>query len=226
MSPVLELRNVTKTYRGAVPVDAVEDVTLSVGAGELLVLTGASGAGKSTILGLLGLLDLPTSGTVLVDGVETDGLRDADRSRLRGMRIGFVFQSFNLLSHLSASDNVMTALLYRGLSRRQRARRAANALDRVGLGHRSSHRPFEMSGGEQQRVAVARALAAEPGAILADEPTGNLDSDSTQHLLSLLEASVADGVAMVVATHDPDVAARATRRLAVRDGRMETPRSP
>ncbi len=219
-TPVFELHGVSKVYPGSVPVTAVADVDLAVSAGEMVALTGPSGSGKSTLLGLLGLLDVPTRGTIRVAGSDASRLSDAARTRLRGARIGFVFQQFNLIPYLTALDNVAAALLYRGLSRRERRERAVAALERIGLGHRLSHRPPELSGGEQQRVAIARAVVTGPAAILADEPSGNLDSESTKAVLDLLQRAVAEGMALVVASHDLEVAARASRRIGMRDGRV------
>lgn len=219
-APVFELHGVSKVYPGSVPVTAVADVDLAVSAGEMVALTGPSGSGKSTLLGLLGLLDVPTGGTIRVAGSDASRLSDAARTRLRGARIGFVFQQFNLIPYLTALDNVAAALLYRGLSRRERRERAVAALERIGLGHRLAHRPPELSGGEQQRVAIARAVVTGPAAILADEPSGNLDSESTKAVLDLLQRAVAEGMALVVASHDPDVAARASRRIGMHDGRV------
>lgn len=218
---ILECAAVSKVYPAAVPVTAVTGVDIAVRPGDLLAITGPSGSGKSTLLGLLGLLDVPTTGVVWVTGSDASRLSDDARSRLRAAHIGFVFQQFNLISHLSALDNVATALLYRGLSRGERRARAAAALGGVGLGHRLRHRPAQLSGGEQQRVAFARAVVTDPAVILADEPTGNLDTESARGALDLLERSVADGVAVVVATHDPEVAARASRRISMRDGSID-----
>jgi putative ABC transport system ATP-binding protein len=201
-------------------VTALVDADLAVDAGQMVALQGPSGSGKSTILGLLGLLDVPTSGTVRIKEKDASQLGDRARSRLRASVFGFVFQQFNLIPHLNAVENVATALLYRRLSANTRRQRAAEVLDQVGLGHRFTHRPGELSGGEQQRVALARAVVARPDVVLADEPTGNLDSDSANGLLRLLSAFVADGVAVVVATHDPEVASRADRRYRMRDGRL------
>lgn len=222
---VLEAIRLSKVYGGGVPVSALVDADLVVDAGEMVALQGPSGSGKSTFLGLLGLLDAPTSGTVRVKQKDASGLSDAGRSRLRSTTFGFVFQQFNLIGHLTAEENVETALLYRGLPPGVRLARAREVLDRLGLITRATHRPGELSGGEQQRVALARAVVADPEVILADEPTGNLDSVATAEILRLLEESCRRGVAVVVATHDPDVATRADRRLWMRDGHLETART-
>jgi putative ABC transport system ATP-binding protein len=215
---VLEAIGVSKVYPGGVPVTALTDADLAVRPGEIVAVQGPSGSGKSTLLGLLGLLDVPTAGVVRVKDRDASGLGDAARSRLRASTFGFVFQQFNLIPHLTAEENVAAALLYRGLPLRERAVMAREVLGRVGLGHRAGHRPGELSGGEQQRVALARAVVAGPEVILADEPTGNLDSEATAAVLELLAGFVARGVAVVVATHDPEVASRAHRRLRMRDG--------
>lgn len=217
---VLEAIQLSKVYGTVVPVTALTETDLEVHAGEMVALEGPSGSGKSTLLGLLGLLDLPTHGSVRVRQMDVSVLTDANRSRMRASTFGFVFQQFNLIPHLTAEENVATALLYRGLSPDVRSTKARDVLGRVGLGYRVAHRPGELSGGEQQRVALARAVVSDPEVVLADEPTGNLDSDATAGVLALLEEFVAEGVAVVVATHDPDVAERADRRLWMRDGRL------
>jgi putative ABC transport system ATP-binding protein len=222
LTPVFELEAVTRTYGEQVTVTALDSVWLTILPGELCAIMGRSGSGKSTLLGLLGCLDRPTSGTLRVNGVDLALLGDRDRSRLRGDLIGFVFQQFHLVPHLSAAANVETALLYRGLHGATRRRLALHALDRVGLTERAGHRPTQLSGGEQQRVALARALVTEPRVVLADEPTGNLDTESAAQVLGLLEGSVSPGTAVIVVTHDPSVAARAARRIEMLDGRIVT----
>jgi putative ABC transport system ATP-binding protein len=213
------LEGVTKSYRrGATEVRALDGVDLEVRRGDWLAITGPSGSGKSTILHLLGLLDRPTTGRVLFEGRDATALPDAEASRLRGRTIGFVFQDFHLLPEETALRNVMLPLLYAGAPRaRERAR---EALDAVGLASREEHRPGELSGGEQQRVAIARALVKEPLVVLADEPTGNLDSATGERILETLGELHRRGIALVVVTHEPAVAARATRRVEVRDGRI------
>ena len=199
---------------------ALREVSLTIDAGDFLSIVGPSGSGKSTMLGLLGLLDLPTSGTVRVAGQDVAELDDAARSSLRGESIGFVFQQFHLIPHLTAAANVETALLYRGIKSSTRRRRALDALDLVGLAHRADHRPMQMSGGEQQRVAIARAIVTEPLMILADEPTGALDSTNAAHVLEIFRNLQSHERAVVMVTHDLGVAATTARKVSMRDGRI------
>ena len=219
--PVLEARNVSKAF-GEEPnvVHAVCEVSLQVEAGEFLAIMGPSGSGKSTLLHLLGSVESPTAGQVFLEGVDLGALSDDDRSRARRRRIGFVFQKINLLPTLSAMENVALPLLLDGVVKREAFDRAATALAEVGMSHRVKHAPHEMSGGEQQRVAVARALVIRPAVILADEPTGALDSGNAAHVVELLRELTARGQTVVTVTHDRDVAGRAQRCILFRDGRV------
>ncbi|MFF2075005.1 ABC transporter ATP-binding protein [Kitasatospora sp. NPDC058162] len=221
--PVIALHGVARTHPGHPPVTALHPTDLTVHRGEYLAVTGPSGSGKSTLLHLLGLLDTPTSGRYELDGIDTAGLRDRDRSTLRGHRIGFVFQSFHLLPHRTAEENVLLAQVYNRTPRRTRRTAALTALHLVGLGHRTDALPATMSGGERQRVAIARALVNRPSLLLCDEPTGNLDSANAEAVLDRFDALHAQGFTLVVITHDPSVAARAQRRVVIRDGRLTAP---
>jgi putative ABC transport system ATP-binding protein len=220
MTAAIEVRGVSKTYPGTPPVTALHPTWLRIEAGEQLAIVGASGSGKSTLLTLLGTLDEPTAGEVLVEGRELGGLREAERSAVRAARISFVFQQFHLLPTVSATENVATGLLYTGASRKARRDRAVRALEAVGLGHRLRNRPGELSGGEQQRVAIARALVRDPAVLFADEPTGALDSATGEAIVGLLAGIAEAGTAVVMVTHDPGLAARFPRRIRLKDGRI------
>src|SRR5205085_9656603 len=215
---LLELENVSRVYGEEIEVYALREVSLQIFAGDFMSIVGPSGSGKSTMLGLLGVLDLPTSGTIRIAGQDVSELEDATRSRLRGDSIGFVFQQFHLIPHLSALGNVETALLYRDMRPRERRERAFAALERLGLGARAHHRPVQMSGGEQQRVALARAIVTEPLMILADEPTGALDTANAAMVLEIFDSLQSPERAVVMVTHDPDVADRCHRKISMRDG--------
>jgi putative ABC transport system ATP-binding protein len=222
-SPAVEARDVARSYHlDGVSVEALRGVTLRIDQGDYLAIVGPSGSGKSTLMHLLGCLDRPTSGSLLMGGRDVSELSDSELADLRNRTIGFVFQSFQLLGRTSALENVGLPLVYRGVRRSERRARAAAALDSVGLGHRLGHRPGQLSGGEQQRVAIARALVGEPTVLLADEPTGNLDTRSGADVMALLGRLNSErGVAVVVVTHDAEVAAHAQRRIDVRDGLIE-----
>ena len=219
-SPLLELGDVTKTYPGAPAVEALCGVSLAVDGGEMLAVVGPSGSGKSTLLSIMGTLERPTTGVVRVAGHDTSRLADGQLSGLRASLVGFVLQSFHLLDGLTALDNVADGLLYTGRPLAQRRELAHHGLDKVGLAHRCGHHPKAMSGGERQRVAIARAVVGRPAIVLADEPTGNLDSRAGGHVIDILHQLNAEGTTIVVITHDHEVADTMPRRIEIRDGRI------
>jgi putative ABC transport system ATP-binding protein len=220
-APVIDVYEVSKTYDlGQIKVRALHNVTLRIARGEFVAIMGSSGSGKSTLMNILGCLDVPSSGRYLIDGVDVSDLDEDDLSDLRNRKIGFIFQAFNLVPRTSAIANVELPLAYAGLDRGERHRRAAEALAAVGVASRMRHQPSELSGGEQQRVAVARAIVVNPSLILADEPTGNLDSRSTQEILRIFSRLNGDGRTVVLITHEPDVAAQARRVITLQDGEV------
>ena len=228
---LIELDGVSKTYSmGDELVTALHEVTLQIEAGEFVAIMGASGSGKSTMMNILGCLDRPSRGRYRLDGQEVSSLSRESLATIRNRTLGFVFQSFNLLTRTSALENVELPLLYAGVAAAERHRRAREALERVGLSSRTGHHPNQMSGGQQQRVAIARALVSQPRLILADEPTGNLDSKTSVEVMSLLQALGAQGITVAVVTHEADIAAYAARVIVMRDGRVlsdqrQTPQS-
>jgi len=216
---MIKLENITKVYRmGKVEVYALNGVSLTIKPGEMVSIVGASGSGKSTLLHILGCLDRPSSGKYLLDGVDVSRLSDNKLAEMRNKKFGFVFQEFNLLSRATALSNIELPLIYGG--GRQRRQKAMEALERVGLGGRAKHKPSELSGGEQQRVAIARALVNNPALILADEPTGNLDSVATAEIVSIFRSLNRDGITVVVVTHEADIAAQTQRTIRLRDGEI------
>ncbi len=221
---VIELRDVTRSFPGPPEVQALKAVNLTIRRGDYLSIVGPSGSGMSTMLNILGLLDRPTVGEYRIDGVLTGGLDEDARAGVRAQRIGFVFQSFHLMPRRTVLENVLMPMTYSGVPRAERVDRARRTLERVGLGHRLDFLPTTLSGGERQRVAVARAVVSRPSIVLADEPTGNLDQSTSSEVMSLFDDLRADGLTLVVITHDPEVARRAERVVRITDGRLEEQR--
>jgi putative ABC transport system ATP-binding protein len=219
MPEVIKLENIRRVFgEGDHTVEALRGVSFTIDGGEFVAIMGASGSGKSTCMNTLGCLDKPTSGTYWLDGIDTAGMSPDQLAEIRNRKLGFVFQGFNLLSRTSALENVELPLIYAGLPAHERHSRAKEALERVGLGDRLNHTSAQLSGGQQQRVAIARALVNEPAVILADEPTGNLDTTTTQEIMQLFTALNKQGITIVMITHEPEVAEYATRRITFRDG--------
>ena len=225
MSAIIRIRNLTREYRmGSERILALRGVTLEIHRNEYVAIMGPSGSGKSTMMNVLGCLDTPTDGEYWLNGEEVSRLSDDALARVRNREIGFVFQTFNLLPRATALHNVELPLVYAGVRARERRDRAVGALERVGLGERMHHRPYELSGGQRQRVAIARALVNQPSILLADEPTGNLDSVTSEEIMEVFASLHAAGQTVIMVTHEPDIAARAQRRIVLRDGRVESDR--
>ena len=218
---LVEVRDMYKIYNpGENEVRAIDGISLTIEKGEFVAIIGQSGSGKSTLMNMLGLLDIPTSGTYLLDGIDTANMTDDELSEIRNKEIGFIFQGFNLIPSLTAVENVELPLVYRGMKKEERNKLALEALDRVGLSHRLDHLPKQMSGGQQQRVAIARAVAARPPVILADEPTGNLDSHSGIEVMKILHELHEEGRTVILITHDNDIASEAQRVIRIQDGQI------
>lgn len=221
MNELIEIRDMCKIYNpGENEVRALDHVNLKIDKNEFVAIIGQSGSGKSTLMNMLGCLDVPTSGTYILNGQDVSGLTDDDLSDIRNREIGFIFQGFNLISGLTALENVELPLIYRGVAKKERMQLSQTALEKVGLKTRMEHKPSEMSGGQQQRVAIARAIAQAPPVILADEPTGNLDSGSTKEIMEILKGLHAEGRTVILITHDNEIAARARRIIRIMDGRI------
>lgn len=221
MDELIEIRDMCKIYNpGENEVRALDHVNLTIDKNEFVAIIGQSGSGKSTLMNMLGCLDVPTSGTYILNGQDVSGLTDDELSDIRNREIGFIFQGFNLISGLTALENVELPLIYRGVAKKERVRLSRTALEKVGLKARMDHKPSEMSGGQQQRVAIARAIAQAPPVILADEPTGNLDSGSTKEIMGILKELHGEGRTVILITHDNEIAERARRIIRIRDGRI------
>ena len=221
-APLIRLEGITKHYRmGGETIAALDGIDLEVARNDYIAFIGSSGSGKSTMMNILGCLDTPTSGRYFLNGRDVAGMSDAELARTRNEEIGFIFQSFNLLTRATAVQNVMQPLIYRGVRPAERLRRATEAMARVGLEHRLDHLPNQLSGGQRQRVAIARALCSEPSILLADEPTGNLDSATAADIMALFDTLHSEGQTVIIVTHEPDIAAYAHRVIAIRDGQVE-----
>lgn len=222
IEPLIRVRDLCKVYNpGENEVRALDHVDLSIDKGELVGIIGHSGSGKSTLMNMLGCLDVPTSGNYYLNGKDVSNMTDDELSDVRNVEIGFIFQGFNLIPNLTAKENVELPLIYRGVSKKEREELAVESLKAVGLEHRMDHKPSEMSGGQQQRVAIARAIAARPPVILADEPTGNLDSRSTQEIMEVLKELHRSGRTVILITHDDEIAAQVNRVIRIKDGKVE-----
>ncbi len=222
MGSLIEIRDVSKIYNpGENEVRALDGVNLTIERGEFVAIIGQSGSGKSTLMNILGCLDVPSKGTYILNGEDVSGLSDDALSDIRNKEIGFIFQGFNLIANLTAQENVELPLIYRGVSKKERQALSKTALEKVGLSHRMDHRPNQMSGGQQQRVAIARAIAQAPPVILADEPTGNLDSASSEEIIHILKELHKDNRTVILITHDNDIAAQAHRVIRIKDGKIE-----
>ena len=222
MSALIEIQDICKVYNpGENEVRALDGVSLQIKHGEYVAIIGQSGSGKSTLMNMLGCLDIPSSGAYILNGCDVSHMTDDELSDIRNKEIGFIFQGFNLIAALTALENVELPLIYRGVSKKERERLAKAALEKVGLGHRMDHKPSEMSGGQQQRVAIARAIAQAPPIILADEPTGNLDSASSKEIIEILRELHKDGRTVILITHDNEIAEQAKRVIKIKDGKIE-----
>ena len=222
METLIQVQNLCKIYNpGENEVRALDGISLTIDSGEFVAIIGQSGSGKSTLMNMLGCLDVPTSGQYFLNGRDGSNLTDDELSDIRNLEIGFIFQGFNLIPNLTAEENVELPLIYRGVGKKERMALAEQSLAMVGLGHRMHHKPGEMSGGQQQRVAIARAIAAKPPVILADEPTGNLDSRSTQEIMNILKELHESGRTVILITHDDEIAAQVKRVIRIRDGKIE-----
>lgn len=223
MESLIRVKELCKIYNpGENEVRALDDVNLEIHTGEFVAIIGQSGSGKSTLMNMLGCLDVPSSGEYFLNGVDVSTMKDNELADVRNKEIGFIFQGFNLISNLTALENVELPLIYRGVDRKERKKLSEEALSMVGLGNRMEHKPTEMSGGQQQRVAIARAIAARPPVILADEPTGNLDSSSSKEILGILKGMHEDGRSVILITHDNGIAAQAKRVIRILDGKIES----